>query len=263
MALKAVVPDINAVPENLRSLYTQRDGKFVLDLEGDVPGYVPAQKHAEFRENNVKLLKALGAETVEAALQRAGLFTGLDSDRLAKLKDIDPAVYAELKAKADALEKKGVKGVDDVEALKKSLLEDLKASVVGPLQAQLAEMQKASQAKDQRIADATLRSAVAERFAKAGGKASASGFIVEEAKKAFRVVDDRVVAVDGRFGSDGEPLTLDAWVAGATKEYDFAFEPSKGGGAAPAGAGGAPAHKGPFKTPSGEELKMDGITVLS
>ncbi len=257
MAVLPTFPTLAEVPEALRQYYVERDGHAVPD------GLVPAQKHAEFRENNVRLLKALGAETVEAALQRAGLFTGFDADRLAALKEIDPAEYKALKAKAEKLDKKGVKEPEDLDALEARIEARLKTSVVAPLQTQLADLVKAGQAKDQRLADAALRSAIGDRFTKAGGKASAAGFIVEQAKQAFKVVDDKVVAADGRFGADGEPLTIDAWVANATKEYDFAFEPSKGGGAPPAGAGGAPAYKGPLRTKDGTELKTDGITVLT
>lgn len=263
MAIKAVLATLDGVTDALKALYTLRDGKYVLDVEGDMPGYVPAQKHAEFRDNNVKLLKALGAETVEAALQRAGLFEGLTSERLTALKAIDPAEYADLRAKADALKKKGVDKPDDLDGLKKSLLEELKASVVGPLQQKLTDMEKAVQAKDARLADQALRSAVGERFVKAGGKPSATDFIVDRAKQAFKVVDDKVVAVDGKYNAQGEPLTVDEWVASATKEFDFAFEPSNGGGAAPAGAGSKRAPQtGPIRTPSGAVLNTDGITAL-
>lgn len=238
MALKLVVSDISTVAEPLRPLYELKDGKYVLPVEGDVPGYVPAIKHAEFRDTNTRLLKALGAETIDAALQRAGLFNGIDSDRLAALKDIDPAKYRELVSKAEEFEKKGMKKPDDVETAIAAALEKFKTSVVGPLQEKLTATEKANQAKDQRLADAALRSSVGERFIKAGGKANAIDFIVDNARKAFRVVDDRIVAGDGQYGQDGNPLTVDEWIVGATKAYDFAFEPSKGGGAAPAGAGG-------------------------
>lgn len=240
MSLKPVITALTDVPEALRGEYEPWDGKYKLKLEGEIPGFVAAAKHAEFRDTNVRLLKSLGADTVEAALQRAGLFTGLDADRLAALKDIDPAEYRALKTKLEQLEKKGVTKPDDVQAQIQAALDGFKTTVVGPLQEKLTTAEKANLAKEQRLNEAAVRSAIGDRFVKAGGKPEAVDFIVDRAKQTFRVVDDKVVAAEGKYGAQGEPLTVEEWISGATKEYAFVFEPSKGGGAAPAGGGSAP-----------------------
>jgi hypothetical protein len=62
---KAVVATLEEVPQALRSEYEPRDGKFVLKVEGDLPGYVAegvvAQQRTkldEMRENNRTLMSS-------------------------------------------------------------------------------------------------------------------------------------------------------------------------------------------------------------
>jgi len=260
---KAVVSTLSEVPEALRGEYEPHEGGFRLKLEGDnVPGFVPAQKLAEFRDANRNLMRALGAETPEAALQRAALFSGVDPARLEKLKAIDPDEYAALKAKVEAFEKQGMKKPDDVQVQ----IQDALKQALKPLQEQIAAGTEREKAKDARLAKAAIRAAVAEKFTKAGGRSDVGvlDFILSRAEEAFRVVDEKVVAAAGRFGPAGDPLTVDEWITTATKEHSFAFDTSKGGGA-PGGAGGGTAVKpanGAFRLPGGAELKTDGITVL-
>jgi len=241
--LEAVVTDINTVPEAARAFYVEKDGKHVLSVKGELPGFVPALKHAEMRQTNISLLRAIGAETPEAALARVAVFAGIDTAKLEKLKAIDPEEYATLKAQADELGKKGVKKPDDLQAAITAALDGFKKEVVAPLQADLTATKTREQAKDQRIADATLREAVAARFTKAGGRSDAGvlDFIISRAKDAgFKASDDKVTAPEGKFGPTGEPLTLDDWMLAATREHVFAFEASNGGGAAPANGGVTP-----------------------
>jgi hypothetical protein len=257
---KALVSTLSDVPEALRGEYEPHEGGFRLKIEGDnVPGFVPVQKHAQVRETNINLFKALGAETPEAALQRAAAFSGIDPAKLEKLKAIDPAEYEALKARVAEFEKKGMSRADDVEVRLQAMIK--------PLQDEIAAGKEREKAQAARIAKDAISTAVAEKFKKAGGR-SDSGvleFIVSRAEEAFRVVDEKVVAAVGRFGPSGEPLTIDEWIAWATKEYAGLFDLSKGG-SAPGGAGsgtGAKPANGSFRLPGGAELKTEGITVLS
>ncbi len=258
--MKATVTDINEIPEPLRGEYDLREGKYVLKVEGDdLPGFVPASRHAEFRDNNRKIVAALGVKTTEEALARVALIAGIDPAKLAELKDIDPAEYKRLKTEVEALAQKGVKKPDDVAAAIQAALDSFKTTVVKPLQDQLAAKDVSERAKDERLARAAIREAVAQRFAKAGGRADAGvlDFILSRASESFRVVDDKVVAAEGRYGSTGEPLTVDEWITAATKEHAFAFEPSKGGGASGgAGTGLGASRSGGRKliNPSPQEL---------
>ena len=73
MALKAVLSSIDEVPEALRSEYTEKDGKFHLQLDGTLPGFVPEADHnaikakvSEFRDNNIAVKKQLDDATAAA-----------------------------------------------------------------------------------------------------------------------------------------------------------------------------------------------------
>jgi hypothetical protein len=269
MALKAVVENVTEIPEALRGEYEQRDGKYVLKLEGAPPGFVPGKdladangRVAEFRETNIKLLKAIGADTIDAALARVASISGLDSARLEKLKAIDPAEYEALKAKAAKLKDKGVDDPDELDTKFKGMLTE----ALKPITEKLTASEAALAQERQRAAAATLRQTVAERFLKAKGKGNAVDIVVGLAGEAFDVVDGAVKAKPTRFSAEkaGQPLSLDEWLGQIAKDKDFLFEPSSGGGTTTSAGGGQPV-KLPttWKTPGGGEVKAAGIEVLS
>lgn len=232
MALKLVVTDISTVPEAQRSLYIQRDGKYVLDVEGAVAHAEHEALKAQlvtFRDNNIALLKALGAQTPEDGLKRAAAVAGIDQAKLERLKAIDPDEYERLKTQVAGLKDKGMDTPDAADAKVKALIE----AALGPLKSQLETEQKARQAAQAAADEGALRTSVATAFTKAGGRADALDFVAGAAKGAFRVVDGKVVAAEGKFSTakPGEPLTLAEWMDETAKQYAFAFEPSKGGGA--------------------------------
>lgn len=268
--MKSVYATVNEIPEALRGEYDLRDGRYVLRIEGDLPGYIAADAYntlkaseAEKRENNIKLLKALGADSLDAAIQRAALIQGLDPAKLAKLKDIDPDDYAALKATAAKLKAKGVNDPEDLEARLKAMLD----AALAPVNEKLAASEQARAAAQEKADEALLRETIGAAYLKAGGRATALDFVIGEFKRDFHVVDNAVRPKGNLYSSEkpGQPMSHEEWLGTAVQKYDFAFEPSKGGGATSAGAGGGTAkqaHTGSFKTSSGAELKTDGISVL-
>ncbi len=90
MPIDASVDSLDKVPESLRSEYEPRDGKFVLRLNGELPGYVPKAKLDEFRSNNIELDKR--AKALEAQVE--------------KYKDIDPDKAREALSKLTKLDEK-------------------------------------------------------------------------------------------------------------------------------------------------------------
>jgi hypothetical protein len=229
--MKVSVSSLNEVPEALRTEYEERDGKFFLKLEGDPSGYVKASefkgKVAEFRNRNTELLKGVA--------ELAGVPEAIDltpiKEKLSKFDGVDPAEYKELKAKAEELKKKGVKTADDIQAKITSAIE----SAIAPVRQELESEKKARVEAQTKADDALLRQTIGDRYIKAGGKPSALDFIVIQAKNTFRVVDNGLKAKDTKFSSinPGELIEVDEWLSQAMKEYDFAFAPSKGGGADP------------------------------
>ena len=62
--MKAIIDSLEEVPETLRTEYESKDGRYVLKLDGDMPGFVSSEEHAgvktrliEFRDNNIKMLR--------------------------------------------------------------------------------------------------------------------------------------------------------------------------------------------------------------
>lgn len=227
-ALVPVVDSLDKVPEAARSFYEQKDGKYHLSLEGAPAGFVSAADLAtangrvvEFRDKNIALM-----QEVEPL---RGLKTKFDG--------IDPEAAKTALAKVADLEKKGIKGGDDITAAVTSAVE----AAVKPLKDQLLTTQQTLNDEKKRADEGTLRSSVAERFLKSGGKAKALDFIVGQAKSVFTVENGVVKAAANKFSTErpGEPLSLDEWVAAQVQENDFAFEPSKGSGAPPQGPGGS------------------------
>jgi hypothetical protein len=260
MALKPVVADIAEVPEAFRSLYVQKDGKHVLDVEGDLPALLAAAngKVVEFRDSKLALLKALGVESPEQALERAKLFGGIDPAKLAKLKDIDPEEYARLKASAA---KVGAGSADEMDAK----ISERIAAALAPVTASNAALKAELDAAKAAASEATRRNVIAAAFAKVGGKPTAADFIVDRAKSVFDVEGDKLKAKADKFSAanPGQPLGLEEWLIGEAKEVPFLFEPSAGGGAVGGNGSGGRTHTGnTFKTTSGSEVKTDGIEVL-
>lgn len=269
--MKLVIDTLEAVVEPLRTEYEARDGKFYLKMEGDNPVLVALNakvadasakiaatetKISEFRDNNIRLSKELDVL----------------KPQLEKFKDIDPDAARDALFKVAALGKKGIKDPDDIEIkLKTALTEALKPydATLAQLRDQNAAFAAKSLADAQRADDYLLQSQISEKFLKAGGKAKATDFIVGKAKEVFEVKDGIVAAKTGKFNPDkpGELLTPEDWLVSTLKEYDFAVEPSKGGGAPPMkGSGNGPvlrAGQTVLKNPTPQELGQASADILS
>ncbi|HUW57079.1 MAG TPA: hypothetical protein VMZ92_10620 [Planctomycetota bacterium] len=244
-ALVPVVDAIDKVPEPLRTFYEQKDGKFHLVLDGAPAGFVPSAdlatangKVVEFRDNNVKLLKE-----VEELRPLKTKFDGLDPE----------AARAAL-AKLTELEKKGIKGGDDVAAQIQAAV----TAAVKPLQEQVAQTTKAAEDAQKRADESVFHSRISEKFLKAGGKAKAIDLVLGKAKDVFVVEGGEVKSRPNKFSTvhPGNPLDVDEWLLDVAKDYDFAFEPSSGGGApgAKPGAAGGRADQVVLKDPTPAQL---------
>lgn len=238
MALSPVVDSLDKVPEAARGFYEQKGSQFVLVLDGAPAGFVPASELAaangkvvQFRDTNIALLQEV--------------------EPLRKLKtdlgDADPKAAKDALAASAALKAKGVTGADDVATLITQAVE----AALKPRDAEIAALKTTNADEKKRADDAVFKTSVIERFSKAGGKAKAADYIVEQAKQSFKVDGGAVVALPSKFSSDkpGEALGLDEWLVQASRDHDFAFEPSTGGGA------------DPKRSPSGGGAKA-GQTIL-
>lgn len=242
--MKTVIASLSEVPETLHSEYESKDGKFVLKLEGDIPAVAAANaKVVEFRDKNVDLLKE-----VERLRPIASQFEG-----------IDPTAAKDAIAKVKALGSKGINDINDFETRVRTTVDEL----VKPLREQVQQSANETAAERKRADEFLFRTAIADKFVKAGGKANAVDFVVGLAKDDFEVKETQVVAKQGKFSTEkpGDPINLDEWLTTKIqKDHDYVFEPSKGGGAPPrpGGTGGVPSKVKPgqtvIKNPTPQEL---------
>jgi hypothetical protein len=231
MALKPVVADISTVPENLRSLYEQRGGQYVLALEGTPAGFVPEAEHnalknthGEFRDTN----RTLNAKVTDLENKLKG-FEGVDLEEVKTLK-----------AKADELAKKGVKGGDDIA----KLIEAGIATAMAPMTKELQGFKdEAAQAK-RSLATKDLEAALTTAGLKAGVDEKALPDYIARGLRTWQIEEGRHVPKnsDGTVvRKSGEPITMEQWAADLAGDAPHLFKASKAGGAppSPGGSGGA------------------------
>jgi len=228
--MKATYGTQAEIPEAQRGEYEEKDGQFVLKVEGDHPVITEyAGKVKSFRENNIKLAKeAEAAKTAADALA-------------AKFKDIDPGRYAEMSAKLADLEKTGVHSTDDVT---KRVLEEAKRQVeaaLAPVQLALAEEKKARAEASASLQRKTLETRLRDAGVKAGvDEEHAMEDYIARGMRVFNLKDGEIVAMQGDApifskNKPSEPLSPEEWAVGLQKEAPHLYKPSKGGGATGSG----------------------------
>jgi hypothetical protein len=224
--MKIAVTSLDDVPEALRGEYEEKDGKFYMKLEGEPKGYV---KESDLAEANAKL--------VEFRDNNRGLKSQVDQLK-SKYEGIDLDEYKKLKEKIAELEKRGVKGGEDVTSIVQKAIE----SAVTPLQKKIEEITEREKEANEALAKRDLESMLTKSGLEAGIAEKAMADYLRRGLEIFRMEEDGPVAMNGDtplFCKDNptKPLTIDEWAAGLTAEAPHLFKPSKGGGAAP-GPGG-------------------------
>jgi len=216
--MKAILSSLSDIPEALRGEYEQKDGKYVLKLEGDYPGFVKAddlgeanRKLAEFRDNNISLQKKLAA------------YDGVDVEEHKKLKE-----------KAAEFEKHGVKGGND---LQKAI-----ENAVTPLQKKLEEITERESRANAQLARKEIETVLTQEGLKAGIREEAITDYLRRGIEVWKLEEGKPVAKDGDMPlfskrKPSEPLSPTEWVALLSIDAPHLFRPSKGGGANP-GQGG-------------------------
>ncbi len=217
MALKCIIDNPVEVPGPLRDYYKKTsDGNFALMLEGEPAGYVKSEKLAEFRNNN-RALHATNSELEE----RLKVFDAIDPTEYLSMKEklatfVDPAMLTEKHAAEVAAA---------VDAAKAELTAQHAANQT-KLAAELAA-EKAAHTETQ------FKNLVSGEFLRAGGRASAVDYVVSCAAKVFSMKDGELTTKEFSAASPGQTLTLAEWMQAQASVSDFAFLPSRGGGAPP------------------------------
>jgi hypothetical protein len=217
MALKFKCKSKDEVPAEQAALYVEREGEWVLDVEG----VVEKAKHDDFRTANVALRKEL-----EEQKKR---FEGIDPEEVRKL--------AEEKQK---LEETQQLKLGEVEKVLETRLKTARADWDKQFGAVTAERD----ALNTRLASIQIDQGVITVATKKGLRPSAIPDITARARSVFRLVNGAPTAFepDGktvRVGKDGiTPMNLEEWVDAQVSDAPHLFESNAGGGAAGDASGG-------------------------
>lgn len=223
MALKGILgtkAEIDALPEAVRGLYAEKDGKFFLDIDG---GFVSPQevtdlksKVAEFRDTNVSLLKKVG--DLEPQLKK---FEGLDPEEYKRLK----------KDHEDLVKKSGGKKDDDIEALITRAID----AATKPITEKLAAEEAARKAAEGEASRARFREIVTAEAKKKGVRDNSLRHVIRDAEEKFELISGAIKAKAG-VKNAADPLkdyTPADWLEDLSKSDGNLFEDSNGGGASP------------------------------
>jgi hypothetical protein len=229
MALKFKFKTKDEIPAESQSLYVERDGGWMLDVDG----VVDKAKLDEFRANNVALSNQLAEQKKR--------FEGIDPDEVRKL--------AEDKRKLE--EAQQLKG-GEVDKVVEGRLKTAKTEWDKQFNAVTAERD----ALNSRLTAIQIDQGVITVATKKGLRPTAIPDITARARIVFKLVDGapRAYEADGqtvRVGKDGiTPMTLDEWVDQQVADAPHLFETNSGSGAASNGSGGAANNrsvKNPFR----------------
>ncbi len=244
MSLKREYATLDEIPENLRPAYVQKDGKYVLDVEGDGGSDPSKMKAALEKERRDR-------EALQKTL----------NDLKSKLGDTDPAKAREALQQLQDLEEKALLG---------DLPPNIQAAVDKIVEARVQRQATDFKTREDALngENGTLKSKLEELQIDNGIRAAAVNAkvlttAVEDAvllgKSVFKLNKDGVpVPMNGKeiiySAKDAtKPMSMQEWLADRAKDRAHWFEPSGGGGTPPAGKG--PASNGKAMTITKDEAK--------
>lgn len=239
--LKPVLDTLDGVEEAVKTLYVEKDGKFLLDVEGVTPN----ADVDGLRRNRDDILKE--KKEAETAL-RAFTDAGVDLEEYARLKDEERTREGKKMVPASEVEalatERTREAVERAETAVKTA-EDALAETNALLDKSILENQVIQAAEDAAV------------------RGKAIGTVVTMARSAgWRREGEGVVLVgsDGKpvYGVAGQPKTLKEWVEGLKEEgHEYLFEDSSGGGGShqnTQGGGGMTTH--PLKWSTAQKAKF-------
>jgi hypothetical protein len=217
MALKYKLKSKEEIPAEQQGLYVERDGSWVLDVDGAAD----KSKLDEFRANNIALSNQLAEQKKR--------FEGIDPDEVRRLAEEKQRLEEAQQLKAGETEK---------------VVEARVKAARGELEKQLAAAASERDALNSRLVTIQIDQGVVAAATKRGLRATAMPDITARARNVFRLVNGVPTAfeADGqtvRLGKDGSAaMTLDEWVEQQVADAPHLFESNAGSGAASNGSGG-------------------------
>lgn len=228
MPLKYKFKTKDEIPAEQQTLYVERDGAWLLDVEGAVE----KAKLDEFRSTNVALLKER-----DELKQR---FEGIDPVEVRKLAEEKRRLEEAQQLKAGEVEK---------------VVETRVKAARGELEKQIASLNSERDTLSGRLTAIQIDQAVVAEATKRGLRATAIPDITARARLTFKLVNGvpQAFEADGqtaRVGRDGfTPMTVAEWVDAQVSEAPHLFESNVGGGATGhiSGGGANRSVKNPFR----------------
>lgn len=239
MKPKFSYPSQTEIPEALRPYYVEKDGKYVIDIEGAVA----AERLAEFRDKNIALTKEIG-------------------DLKKEWEGFTPSEVKDLVAKKTEIENAKIKSESEFQTKLKERTDAMKAEA----DKRIAELEGKVKEHESRLAEVVIDKALIEEGTKLGLRPEAADFLTTIGRKSIKLENGVPVIYksDGKpeYGTDGEPLKIADFVGRVAKANAFAFQPSSGagsqGGAGSGGSGGGGASDNPFKAGAGFNRTRQG-----
>lgn len=208
MGLKAVLTSIEEAPEALRGLYVEKDGAFILPVEGMIPEtqFNEAKtKLSEFRNSNIQVLKE--RDQLKAQLDGfAKQYEGVDLDE-----------YRTLKEQTKKLKGRGVESPDDIEAIIKKAIKPM-ADKIESIEMERRKLQDALSEKA--FDDLLSKSAI-----DSGVRLEAVEDAIYRAKRNFNFSDGKIIDKNNEEISPAEWFKTDLAV-----KAPHLFKPNTGSG---------------------------------
>jgi hypothetical protein len=229
MALRQVFETETDVPMALKEHYTEKDGKWSLQLDPPAED-VTGLKNALTQERNLR-------RDTEKSL----------SDLKVRFEGIDPDDYRKLQDRVKGLDDADVYDKQGIEALVVRRTESMKQEherQLGGLRRENDQLKTTAADLDKRWRSDRIKTALLDAAARAGVAKGAMPDAVQRGMAVFVDLDDHgnVISKLGeeiRYGKDGiSPLSPDEWMAGLKTEAPHLWPASTGSGAPAHHAGG-------------------------
>lgn len=238
MALKAVVASLDEVPEAYRSLYVQKNGKYVLDAEGveDVTGLKSALEKERLSKGEVeKSLKDIKAHLGDADPAKAALAMKqlAELEAKAELGEIPETLRPKVEKLVDVrTERMRTEHDNQLKAYAKQLEDEKtkRVAVEGELKRTKIDSALKTLAIDKKVRKDLVDAAILKFTV---GGVDGVTWDIDETGKVVAKKDGQI-----KYGKDAStPMTFDEGFELLLSKHPSFFEPSTGSGAANTGTG--------------------------
>lgn len=204
------------IPPALKDFYTEKDGKWTIDIEGAAS----VDRVAEFRDRNILLTKEI--------TDLKATWEGFTKDEVAALI-----------AKKDEIEGAKVKSDGEFQVKLKERTDAMKADY----EKRLGDLQKLKDRQDAQLSEVIIDKHLIEEATKLGLRPEAAMDLINRGRQVFKLKDGKPVAYNAEgaeiYDTDATPLAPSNWIKGIAKSAPFLFVESAGGGSAGGAGGGA------------------------